>query len=182
MRTLICALLAGLALVAQAHAQPVVKIGYIRIEVVREQYQRAAAERSRVQAFKDAQQEKLSGLEKSFVAHKEAYDKQKDLITGEEAKKTALADMKTELQNLLKSKRQLEEELNKMFGQVTESLLKDIVEAVKAVALRDGYQMVLREEHLAYATPENDLTDAVVTLLNEKYTSNNPGAAGGAPR
>jgi Skp family chaperone for outer membrane proteins len=48
-------------------------------------------------------------------------------------------------------------------------ILKDIEEAVKIIAIQEGYTMVFNDRVLVYQTKSMDITDKVVAALNKNY-------------
>ncbi|MEA1963878.1 MAG: OmpH family outer membrane protein [Candidatus Aerophobetes bacterium] len=85
-----------------------------------------------------------------------------------EEEREELQDLGEELQDLSAS---IEKSLRMQEEEYTEQIRRDISNAVKRVAEREGYRFVFHKEALIYATPEPefDLTEKVLSLLNQEY-------------
>jgi outer membrane protein len=83
------------------------------------------------------------------------------------------AAKKTELENKVKGlqeyDRQKQTDLRKEQDDKMKEILKDIEEAVKKYAEKDGYTMVFNDRVLVYQTKNYDITDKVIAILNSGY-------------
>ncbi|MBI4981743.1 MAG: OmpH family outer membrane protein [Candidatus Omnitrophica bacterium] len=129
-----------------------------------------------------AEYSKTKDFDKVLGDKEEVYTKERDKKVNEiksfqdkfnllsEKEKTA---KKTELENKVKGlqeyDRQKQTDLRKEQDDKMKEILKDIEEAVKKYAEKDGYTMVFNDRVLVYQTKNYDITDKVVEILNSGY-------------
>ena len=83
-----------------------------------------------------------------------------------ESKKT---DIETKVKTLQDFDRQKETDLRKEQDEKMKEILKDIEEAVKEYAQKEGYTLVFNDRVLVYQTKNLDITDKIVEILNKGY-------------
>jgi outer membrane protein len=85
-----------------------------------------------------------------------------------EAKKT---DLENKVKNLQEFDRQKQTDLRKEQDEKMKDLLKDINDAIKQYAEKEGYTLVLNDRVLVYQTKNLDITDKVIEIVNKGKTS-----------
>lgn len=83
-----------------------------------------------------------------------------------EAKKT---DMETKIKALQEFKRQRETDLRKEQDEKMKDILKNIEDAVKQYAEKEGYTLVFNDRVLVYQAKSMDITDKIIDILNKGY-------------
>jgi len=81
-----------------------------------------------------------------------------------EAKKT---DLDTKVKTLQEFDRQKTTDLRKEQDEKMKEILKDIEDAVKQCAEKEGYTMVFNDRVLVYQVKNLDITDKIVEILNK---------------
>jgi Skp family chaperone for outer membrane proteins len=165
---LLCFLL-GLGIRAPKAAL-IAKIGYIDIQKVFQGYEKTGDREASLKKSQDEQQRNLEKLREEIEKLKDEL-KEQELILTESAKEERRAEIDRkagELDNLV---RDITEKLEKQREEYTDEIVKDIYAMTKSIAEREGYRLVFHKEALIYATPEPefDLTEKVLSQLNEKY-------------
>jgi len=83
-----------------------------------------------------------------------------------ETKKTELED---KIKTLQEFDRQKQTDLRKEQDDKMKDILKDIEDAVKQYAEKEGYTFVFNDRVLVYQTKSLDITDKVIDILNKGY-------------
>lgn len=86
--------------------------------------------------------------------------------TEKEAKKP---EFETKIKSLQDFDRQKQTDLRKEQDEKMKEILKDIEEAVKQCATKEGYTMVFNDRILVYQDKSLDITDKVMAVLNKNY-------------
>jgi len=168
----------------KAKADLVVKVAYIDTQKIFQEYDKKRDLELRLNVHLEDEREnlrkkreELENKKKEIELLQEELKTQGGLITDIakeeklrqiEEKREELQNLGTELQDLSAS---IEKSLRTQEEKYTEEIKKDIDNAVERVATREGYRFVFHKEALAYVTsePEFDLTDKVLSLLNQEY-------------
>jgi outer membrane protein len=87
-------------------------------------------------------------------------DKEKD------AKKS---DLDSRVKSFQDYDRQKQTDLRKDQDEKMKEILKDIEEAVKQYAEKEGYTLVFNDRVLVYQNKSLDITDKIVDILNKNY-------------
>jgi outer membrane protein len=140
------------------------KICTVDLMRVFEEYQKRKDFDSQLEAVgkeKDAQRNKY------IEELKEIQDKMAVLSDAEKEKKQKeLTDKSRQLQEL-DSKIRID--LRKDWDEKLRTVLNDIKKVVEELAKKEGYNFVIDGKALLYGSPENDVTDAVIKILNSRY-------------
>ncbi len=108
-----------------------------------------------------------SEREKKVNEVKQLQDKMNLLSEKEkESKKSELAGKIKSLQDLDRDK---QTDLRKEQDEKMKEILKDIEDAVKVYAEKDGYTMVFNDRVLVYQDKNLEITDKIIDILNKGY-------------
>lgn len=149
----------SLVLAGSAHAAD--KFGYVDLS-------RAFSEYNKTKGY----DKNLSDKEKAYttdrdkkVADLKSFQDKLNLLNDKEREAKG-----AELQNKVKAfqdyDRQKQADLRKEQEEKMKELLKDIEGAVKEYSEKEGYTIVLNDRVLVYQTKSMDITDQVITILN----------------
>lgn len=83
-----------------------------------------------------------------------------------ESKKT---DMESKIKALQEFDRQKQTDLRKEQDEKMKVILKDIEDAVKQYAEKEGYSLVFNDRVLVYQTKSLDITDKIIGILSKEY-------------
>jgi len=165
---LLCFLL-GLGIRAPKAAL-IAKIGYIDIQKVFQGYKKTGDLEASLKKSQSEQQQNLEKLKEEIQKLKDEF-KEGELILTESAKEEKQAEIDQKARELDNLARDVTEKLEGRREEYTDEIVKDIYAMTSSIAEREGYRLVFHKEALIYATPEPefDLTEKVLSELNEKY-------------
>lgn len=140
-------------------------IGYVNTaQVFQSLPQRELIEQKMQKEFKEKADE-LNALRDQAKAKITKLEKDGELLGKEEAEKLRVEI--AEIDGKLKIKAQsLEKESAQRKAQEQQKLIELIREAVKSVAEKEGYTMVIDAQALIHADPKDDISQKVITKLN----------------
>lgn len=90
-------------------------------------------------------------------------------LLSDKEKEAKKGDLENKIKNLQEFDRQQQTDLRKDQGDKMKELLKDIENAVKQYAEKEGYTMVFNDRVLIYQAKDMDITDKVVAILSKSY-------------
>ena len=165
---LLCFLL-GLGIRAPKAAL-IAKIGYIDIQKVFQGYEKTGNLEASLKKDQAEYQRNLEKLKEEIEKLKDEL-KHQELILTESAKQERQAEIDRKAGELDNLARDITEKLEKRREECTDEIVNDIYAMTRSIAEREGYRLVFHKEALIYATPEPefDLTEKVLSQLNEKY-------------
>jgi outer membrane protein len=145
-------------------AQAAEKFGYVDLSRVFSEYGKT---KEYDKTLSDKETAYNSEREKKVNEVKQLQDKINLLSDKEKESK------KTELTNKIKSLQDLDREkqtdLRKEQDEKMKDILKDIEDAVKQYAQKEGYTMVFNDRVLVYQDKDLEITDKVIEILNKGY-------------
>jgi len=150
----------------------IAKIGYIDMQKVFQGYEKTRDRETDVRKNQEECQRNIDKVREEIEKLKDEL-KEQELILTETARQEKQVEIDrriTELDNLV---RDMTERLEKKWEEYTDEIVKDIYATTRSIAENEGYRLVFHKEALIYATPEPefDLTEKVLSGLNEKYRS-----------
>jgi len=96
------------------------------------------------------------------------YQDKMNLLSDKE-KETKKGEFETKVKGLQDFERQKLTDLRKEQDERMKEIFKDIEEAVKQYAQKEGYTLVFNDRVFVYQTKNMDITDKVVDILNKGY-------------
>ena len=162
----VCLGIYGFLGAASKDVQRPLKIGYVNIETVFDQYTKTEESRVEFEKEKEIQQKEVVKKQEDLRKLQEAYDKQKDVLKPEEKKKSEeeIQKMQQEFYALVgQANQKLEEKKNTLI----ETRLKEIQSAIKDFAEKEKYDFILSSQAIFYGPQDNDVTDQVINFLNK---------------
>jgi len=165
---LLCFLL-GLGIRAPKAAL-IAKIGYIDIQKIFQRYKKTGDLEASLKKSQTEQQQNLEKLKEEIEKLRNEL-KEGELILTESAKEEKQVEIDQKARELDNLARDITEKLEGRREEYTDEIVKDIYAMTRSMAEREGYRLVFHKEALIYATPEPefDLTEKVLSELNEKY-------------
>jgi outer membrane protein len=125
---------------------------------------------------------KTKDYDTALSGKQDVYDKEREKRVGEvkqlQDKMNLLSDkekeaQKPQLEDKIKSlqdfDRQQQTDLRKDQDEKMKEILKDIEDAVKTYAAKEGYTMVFNDRVLVYQDKTLDITDKILAILNKGY-------------
>jgi outer membrane protein len=148
----------------------IAKIGYIDIQKVFQGYKKTGDLEASLKKDQAEQQQRLEKLKEEIERLKREL-KEQELMLTESAKEDKQAEIDQKARELDQLARDITEKLEGQREEYTDEIVKDIYDMASSIAEREGYRLVFHKDALIYATPEPefDLTEKVLSELNEKY-------------
>lgn len=147
--------------------QKTLKVGYVNLELVFDQYSKTAESRNEFDKERESQQKEIAKKQEELRKAQELYEKQKDLLKPEEKKKSEeeIQRMQQDFYNFVgMANQKLEEKKN----QLIEARLKEIQDAIKDFAIKEKYDFILNSQAVFYGPEGSDITQQVVKFLNKE--------------
>jgi len=151
---------------ASKDVQRPLKIGYVNIETIFDQYSKTEESRVEFEKEKEIQQKEVVKKQEDLRKLQEAYDKQKDVLKPEEKKKSEeeIQKLQQEFYALVgQANQKLEEKRNTLI----ETRVTEIRSAIKDFAEKEKYDFILSSQAIFYGPQDNDVTDQVINFLNK---------------
>jgi len=101
-----------------------------------------------------------------MVADVKAFQDKLNLLS-EKEREAKKSEMDNKYKNLQEFERQKLGDLRKEQDEIMKELLKDINDAIKQYAEKEGYALVFIDRVLAYQDKNMDITDKVITIVNK---------------
>lgn len=171
----VCLLVVGVSLVwgypfcagATKDSQRSLKIGYVNLEAIFDQYKKTAESREEFEKEKEIQQKEIAKKQEDLRKAQETYEKQKDVLKSEEKKKSEeeIQKMQQEFYNFVG---QANQKLDEKKAHLIEARLKEIQTAIKNFAEKEKYDFILNNQAVFYGPQGTDLTEQVVNFLNKE--------------
>lgn len=155
------ALILGLA-VSSGYAYAADKFAYVDLTKIFSEY-------TKTKDYDKVLGDKQSAYETQrdkMVAEVKAFQDKLNLLSekDKEAKKT---ELEGKIKNLQEFDRQKQGDLRKEQDERMKELLKDINDAIKVHAEKEGYTMVFNDRVLVYQDKSLDITDKIVAIVNK---------------
>jgi outer membrane protein len=90
-------------------------------------------------------------------------------VLSDKEKEAKRAELETKVKALQDTERQKATDLRKEQDEKMKEIFKDIEEAVKQYAEKEGYTMVFNDRVLVYQVKSMDITDKIMDILNKSY-------------
>lgn len=90
-------------------------------------------------------------------------------LVSEKEKGTKKTELEAKVKALQDFERQNQTDLRKEQDDKMKELLKDIEEAIKQYAEKEGYTLVFNDRVLVYQTKSMDISDKIIEILNKGY-------------
>lgn len=168
MRTVTLVLMAVLMLTpAAAVAAEPAKIGYVDVPYLIDNSPQAQAASSKLQEQFAPQKQELNKKKKELQQLKQKL--QKEGMTMSESERKEMRERAKQLQRDIKrSQKALQEDLNIERNDAFQGIRKAVMEAVRAVAKKEGYDVVVGQNAL-YASDRVNITERVLKRMKANY-------------
>jgi outer membrane protein len=138
------------------------KFGYIDLSKAFSEYKKT---KEYDKALGDKEQVYTAERDKKVNELKALQDKL-NLLSDKE-KESKKADLDTKVKDFQEFDRQKQTDLRKEQDEKMKELLKDIEDAVKVYAEKEGYTMVFNDRVLVYQNKSMEITDKIIEILNK---------------
>ncbi len=157
-------------LVSSASAAILVKIGYVDVEKVFQEYQKKKDLEAKLQAEGETKRQELAKRKKELEELQKEFEAQKLLLT-EQAKEERQEEINRKSEELKRFLDEITSQMKQKETSYTQEILSDIIEKIKEIAAKEGYSLIFDKQALLYAAedPELDLTQKIIDELNKEY-------------
>lgn len=160
---LVCSLLTAYGSLVAAEE---LKIGYINLSRIFDQYQRTKESEQVLEQKGKQKQTELEGRFSELKKLRQSLELLND--QARESKAREIEEKSDEFQRLkVRSERDLLRERNQLAGQI----LDEVEAAVAEYAKANGFSVILDQRSLLFGEKLYDVTDEVLKLLNERYAA-----------
>jgi outer membrane protein len=175
----LCAAL-SLALSVPAAGQTAIRIGFVNVNYVLQNAPQTAA-------VNDTLTAEFAPREADLVARQESWTTKRDNYTRDAAvmpqtERTALErELGEEQRELQREQTVLQEDLEIRQTELVNELQATIARRIQAFAVAEGYDLILTNQGVVYASEAIDITEAVVRALNSGASTGSSSEAAPAP-
>ena len=155
-------LLCGIATLAGISYAAADKLGYIDLSKAFSEY---AKTKDYDKVLTDKQNAYTADRDKKVADIKQMQDKIN--LLSEKEKEAKKGDLENKVKELQEYDRQRQTDLRKEQDERMKEILKDIEDAVKQHAEKEGYAFIFNDRVLVYQTKNADITDKVIDILNK---------------
>jgi len=161
--SLFLAIILGLLLTTASYTQSALKIGYVDLSRVFDQYYKTNSYDSDLEKKSvDYQKERNKKLEKVQEAER------KLVLLKEDEKEKLKTEISKNKNKLIEFDREQQTDLRKERDEKIREILLEIEEVVRSHAEKEKYDIILNDRVLIYGGKSFDLTDQVLEILNQK--------------
>jgi len=146
----------------KAEAAYLVKIGFVDLQKVFQEYEKTKTLGKKLSASREETKKRLDEIREEL---KELREEINNPALSEEARKKK----GQELQAKEQERKVLLENLQSTQQRYTEELLGDIQKKVVEIGIKEGFTLILEKGVLLYGNPEFDLTEKIIKELNKAY-------------
>ncbi len=141
-----------------------VKIGYVDVMRIADTYKKTKDIRDKIEQERSGKETQIKDKLKELRKLRDEIE-----LMGLESKEDKRQEFSKKVKDLEEYQRQANLELRKEKDNEALEILKEIEETVRQYAKEHGYNVILRSGAVVYRNDEIDITDAVTTLLNNRY-------------
>lgn len=161
--TLVVALAAPAAPAAAADA---VRIGYVNLAKVFDDYQRTKESEQALEARGKQRQQQLEGQLGKLKDLRSELD-----VLSDQAREAKTREIEEQSDEFKRLRTRSERELLTQRNQVAKQILDEITAVVTEYAQANGFSLVLDQRSLLYGQDTYNLTDEILKILNDRYAA-----------
>lgn len=162
----------GLILAFISTAKAEIKIAVVDLFKILNESEEGKKAVGELQSMVDSRQKTLEEKQKKIQALREEYDKKRAVLS-EDARKSKEEEIERLGRELQRTAADYQVELQKKQNEITQSMLKEIRQIINEYAKKEDYNLILEkaEQIVLYSTPEVDITDKIISLFNQKTST-----------
>lgn len=162
----------GLLLAFTNMAKAEIKIGVVDLFKILNESEEGKKAVGELQSMVDSRQKTLEEKQKKIQALKEEYEKKKAVLS-EDTRKSKEEEIERLGRDLQRTAADYQVELQKKQNEITQSMLKEIRQIINDYGKKEGYNLIFEkaEQLILYSTPEVDITDKIISLFNQKTST-----------
>jgi|GEM_PF-1152611 len=143
-----------------------IKMGYVNIDSVFEQYEKTRAASEKMESERKQRLEKRREMVEEINRLKDAAD-----LLSEQAKKEKQKVIDGKVKDLYQYEEETKRKNMRESRRLREEIMDEVQEVLKLKGDKDGYDFIFiyTEEELGYRSKKYDITGAIVDMLNERF-------------
>lgn len=145
-------------------ASPGLKIAVVRLSKIFEEYEKTKSSESQLEGLNKSKQAERERLVSEIKGMRDEL-----ILLNEEARQERQKGIEEKLKSLAGFDRETKETLRKKRDDAMKGILDEIEQTVTGYAKENGFTLVLNEQAVLYGVESIDVTDQVLSLLNERY-------------
>jgi outer membrane protein len=167
LRLALATLFAGaLALTASpSRAQGAMKVAVVDVQRVVMQTEDGLRAQAMLKKLFDSRQQELNRKQTDLQKQKEEIEKQQKVLSKEAYQKRA-EEWQKQMMELQQIFVEYNKELEKKQKELTDPVFEKVMAIIKRLAARDGYDLIVDKQTVAYIRSDLDLTDQCIQLYN----------------
>lgn len=166
----------GLVLAFSTLAKAEIKIGVVDLFKILNESEKGKKAIGELQSMVDSRHKALEEKQKKIRALREEYDKRKAVLS-EDARKAREDEIERLERDFQRTAADYQAEVQKKENEITRSMLREIRQIINEYAAKEGYNLIIEkaEQLILYSKPEVDITDKIITLYNQKTSTQKGG-------
>lgn len=150
-----------------AHAEDV-KIGYIDMQRALNEVEEGASAKKALKKEFDEKQKVIDEKQNKLKALKDELDARGNLMKPE-VKQDKLNELQKEYVETTQTFQQLQQELSKREGDLTQEIFKKMGVVIQTMAEEGNYTLILERQTVLFGKPALDLTNELIRRYNDAY-------------
>jgi outer membrane protein len=151
---------------ATAQKQELLKVGFVDLVRVRDEYTAYQTALTQIKETKEKEQGELDNMVAMFDKNVKNYELKEGLIT-EEEQKVELDGLKQKYETLSETHQNMSQQLEAQSRKILKPLLDQMKTAIEQVSAAQSYHLIFWKKDLAYSDARLDITDEVLKVLNQ---------------
>jgi outer membrane protein len=160
-----CALSLGFARVAHADGTAPMKVAVVDVQRAVMQTEDGLRAQAMLKKLFDSKQQELNKRQQDLGKQHDEIEKQQKVLS-KEAYQKRVEDWQKQMVDLQQIFVEYNKELEKKQKELTDPVFEKVLGIIKRLAARDGYDVVLDKQTVAYIRSDLDLTDQCIQLYN----------------
>ncbi len=141
---------------------------YINLEKVFQEYQKKGDIELMLEEETEVGRGKLEEMRQKLETLNREYAAQELLLT-EAARNERQQEITQKITAIEVFRQEITNQIQEKQNQYTQEILQDIINKIEKVSEKEGYTYVFDKAALLYAVPSQDITERIITELNEEY-------------
>lgn len=164
-----------------SHADGAMKVAAVDVQRVVMQTEDGLRAQATLKKLFDSRQQELNRKQTELGKQKDEIEKQQKVLS-KEAYAKRVEEWQKQMMELQQVFVEYNKELEKKQKELTDPVFEKVMGIIKRIAARDGYDMIVDKQTVAYIRSDLDLTDQCIQLYNGGGAAPAPAPAAAAPK
>src|SRR4051812_23201602 len=166
---------------SRAEGSAAMKVAAVDVQRVVMQTEDGLRAQATLKKLFDSRQQELNRKQTELGKQKEEIEKQQRVLS-KEAYQKRVDEWQKQMMELQQIFVEYNKELEKKQKELTDPVFEKVMGVIKRIAARDGYDMIVDKQTVAYIRSDLDLTDQCIQLYNGGGAAPAPAPAAAAPK